>query len=137
MFGEATTGASNDLEKATAMARDMVTRYGMSEVLGPLAIGRRETLVFLGRDVGERQEYSEETARLIDQEIRRLVDEAKEQAGRVLAEHRAILDRLAAALVERETLDSPAFEAVVRGSQQPAAPPAAQPLPTLAASAER
>jgi cell division protease FtsH len=121
VFGEATTGASNDLEKATAMTRDMVTRYGMSERLGPMALGRRETMVFLGRDIGERQEHSEETARLVDREERRLVEEAKARATGILTEHRAMLDRVATALIDHETVDGPAFEALVGGAPRPAA----------------
>jgi cell division protease FtsH len=113
VFGEATTGASNDLEKATSMARDMVTRYGMSDVLGPMALGRRESPVFLGRDIAERQEYSEETARLIDREMRSLVEDAKARATDILIEQRSLLDRLAKALIQHETIDGPAFEALV------------------------
>jgi cell division protease FtsH len=113
VFGEATTGATNDLERATGIARDMVTRYGMSDAVGPLALGRRESMVFLGRDLGERQEYSEDTARLVDQEVRRLVDEAKERACKILTEERPALDRVAQALIERETLDAAQFEALV------------------------
>jgi cell division protease FtsH len=135
VFGEPTTGASNDLEKATAMARDMVTRYGMSEAVGPLALGRRETLVFLGRDVGERQEFSEETARLIDREVRRFVEEAKARASKLLSEHRPVLDLIANALIERETLDGPAFEALVLNSRTPEQLPPSAPLPVLAAMA--
>ncbi len=119
VFGEATTGASNDLERATATARDMVTRYGMSEAVGPLALAPREAMVFLGRDLGERKDYSEETARLVDREVRRLVEEAKLQARRILLEVRPTLDRVARALVERETLDGSDFEALVQGEDLP------------------
>jgi cell division protease FtsH len=124
VFGEASSGASNDLEKATAMARDMVTRYGMSRTLGPLALGRNETMVFLGRDIGERQQYSEETARMVDREVRQLAEGAKTRATQLLTEHRAALDRVAEALIQRETLDGPAFEALVAGPRLPDAPPA-------------
>ena len=115
VFGEATTGASNDLERATGIARDMVTRYGMSDALGPLALGRHDGLVFLGRDMAERQEYSEETARLIDQDVRRLVDDAKTRAVQILMGVRPTLERIAKALIERETLDGAEFEALVLG----------------------
>ena len=135
VFGEPTTGASNDLEKATAMARNMVTRYGMSEAVGPVALGRREALVFLGRDVGERQEYSEETARLIDREVRRLVEEAKARASAILTEHRPVLNRVAEALIERETLDGPSFEALVLDARAPELLVPPQPVPALAAVA--
>jgi cell division protease FtsH len=122
VFGEATSGASNDLEKATAMARDMVTRYGMSRTLGPIAVGRHETMVFLGRDIGERQQHSEETARLVDREVRQLAEGAKTRATQLLTEHRAVLDRVAEALIQRETLDGPAFEALVAGAGLPDQP---------------
>jgi len=116
VFGEATTGATNDLERATGIARDMVTRYGMSDLVGPLALGRRESMIFLGRDLGERQEYSEDTARQVDQEVRRLVDEAKERACRILGEVRPALDRVAQALIDHETVDGAEFEALVLGA---------------------
>jgi cell division protease FtsH len=130
VFGEATTGASNDLEKATAMARDMVTRYGMSVALGPLALGRSEAMVFLGRDIGERQQLSDETAQLVDREVRHLVEDAKARATHLLLEYRIVLDRVAEALVDRETLDGPAFEALV-GDVAPPTPWV--PTPVLAA----
>ena len=130
VFGEATNGASNDLERATAMARDMVTRYGMSQALGPIALGRHETMVFLGRDIGERQQHSEETAQMVDREVRQLAEGAKTRATQLLTEHRDALERVAAALISRETLDGPAFEALV-GEAGPARPSAA--LPALAA----
>ncbi|MCL4370733.1 MAG: ATP-dependent zinc metalloprotease FtsH [Chloroflexi bacterium] len=144
VFGEATTGASNDLERATGIARDMVTRYGMSDALGPLALGRHEGLVFLGRDMAERQEYSEETARLIDQEVRRLVDDAKARALHILTEVRPALERIAGALVERETLDGAEFEALVlgedleerKGNLPRLAQPPASPVPAIAALTE-
>jgi cell division protease FtsH len=107
----------------------------MSEAVGPLALGRRETLVFLGRDVGERQEFSEETARLIDREVRRFVEEAKARASKLLSEHRPVLDLIANALIERETLDGPAFEALVLNSRTPEQLPPSAPLPVLAAMA--
>jgi cell division protease FtsH len=132
VFGEATTGASNDLEKATAMARDMVTRYGMSQTLGPLALGRSEALVFLGRDIGERHQYSDETAQMVDREVRHLVEDAKARATHLLTDYRAVLDRVAEALVDRETVDGPAFEALV-GDVAPPAP--WEPAPVLAALA--
>ncbi len=144
VFGEATTGASNDLERATGIARDMVTRYGMSEVLGPLALGRREGLIFLGKDMTERQEYSEETARQIDHEVRRLVEEAKVRAREILTETRAVLDRVAKALIERETLDSAEFEGLVLGEtldEKPDLPrvvPAPKvPVPAMGASTDQ
>ena len=76
VFGDVTTGASNDLERVTAVARRMVTQYGMSDVLGPQTFGEKEELIFLGRDIGEQRNYSEEVAEAIDREVRRLVEEA-------------------------------------------------------------
>jgi cell division protease FtsH len=104
VFHEASTGPSNDLERVSQLARAMVTRWGMSERLGPLTFGRREELVFLGREISETRNYSESTAELIDAEVRRIVDEAHGRAMRIIEEHRPLLDRLAAALLELETL---------------------------------
>jgi len=99
-----TTGAGNDIERATAMARRMVCEWGMSE-LGPLAYGDGDEPVFLGRDFAQRANYSDETAQKIDAEIRRLVREGHEKAKGILTEHRPVLDRIAAELLERESLD--------------------------------
>jgi cell division protease FtsH len=105
-FGEITTGAHNDLEVATQIARRMVCEFGMSEKLGHLTFGRREHQIFLGRDLVEEKNYSDETARLIDLEVKRLVDEAYERAKKTLVEHREDLQKLAAALLEKEVLDA-------------------------------
>jgi len=99
-----TTGAGNDIERATAMARRMVCEWGMSE-LGPLSYGDGDEPVFLGRDFAQRANYSDETAQKIDAEIRRLVREGHEKAKGILTDHRAVLDRIAAELLERESLD--------------------------------
>jgi cell division protease FtsH len=99
-----TTGAGNDIERATAMARRMVCEWGMSE-LGPLAYGEGDEPVFLGRDFAQRATYSEETAQKIDAEVRRLVREGHEKAREILTGHREVLDRIAAELLERESLD--------------------------------
>ena len=80
VFGDITTGASNDLERVTSLARRMVTQYGMSDVLGPQTFGEKEELIFLGREIGEQRNYSEEIAEEIDREVRKLVDEAYERA---------------------------------------------------------
>ncbi len=107
VFGEPTTGAHNDIEKATNIARAMVTEYGMSELLGPLQLGQKHGEVFLGREMGQQANYSDEIAGRIDSEIRVLVDNGHEEARAILTYHRATLDALAAALVEKETLDTP------------------------------
>ena len=113
-FEDITTGASNDLQRATETARRMVTQYGMSENLGPLTFGHDHEQPFVGRDYGMGQEYSEETAQKIDQEIRRVIDEAHNTATRVLREHRDDLDALATLLVDRETIDKDEFTALLR-----------------------
>ncbi len=112
VFGDTTTGASNDIEKATDLARRMVTEYGMSERLGPLSFGKREEMVFLGRDLGEQRNYSDEVAKEIDEEVRAIIDRAYERAHEVLTTNRERLDRLAAKLVAEETVDSDGFEAL-------------------------
>jgi cell division protease FtsH len=112
VFGDTTTGASNDIEKATDLARRMVTEYGMSEKLGPLSFGKRDEMIFLGRDIAEQRNYSDEVAKQIDEEVRAIIDRAYERAHDVLTSNRERLDRLAAKLVAEETVDSPDFEAL-------------------------
>jgi cell division protease FtsH len=112
IFDEITTGASNDLERATKMARAMVTQYGMSEKLGPLIFGEKDELVFLGKEIGEQRNYSEEIARQIDQEVRRIIETAYNQATQLLQENRAKLEEIARRLLKEETLDAQAFEAM-------------------------
>ncbi len=108
IFGEeeVTTGASNDLQQVARVARQMVTRFGMSDRLGPVALGRQQGNMFLGRDIAAERDFSEETASAIDDEVRNLVDQAYRRAKAVLVGNRAVLDRLASMLVERETVDS-------------------------------
>ena len=106
IFGEPTTGAHNDIGKVTHIAREMVTQWGMSERLGPRTFGRRESMVFLGRDIAEQRDYSERTAEEIDEEVRRIVEEAHVLCRKVLGEHRDKLEELAEKLVEVETLES-------------------------------
>jgi cell division protease FtsH len=105
VFNEITTGAQNDLETATELARRMVCEFGMSDRLGNLTYGRRERQMFLGRDLFEDRNYSEQTAVLIDEEIRRLVDACYLRARQELSEHRAKLDAVANTLLEKEVLD--------------------------------
>jgi cell division protease FtsH len=107
IFEEPTTGAQNDIEKATEIARAMVTEYGMSDVLGPQQLGHKQGEVFLGRDYGHQANYSDEVAGRIDAEVRALIATAHKTAVDILTTHRAVLDQLAAALVEKETLDTP------------------------------
>ena len=108
IFGEeeVTTGASNDLQQVARVARQMVTRFGMSDRLGPVALGRAQGGMFLGRDIMAERDFSEETAAAIDDEVRNLVDQAYRRAKSVLLENRLILDKLADMLIERETVDS-------------------------------
>ena len=117
VFEEITTGASNDLEKVTEIARSMVQRWGMSEKLGPLVYGKKEELVFLGKELGEQRDYSEAVAQQIDGEVQRIVAEAHETALRILSENRDRLDRVAAALIEIESLDWEDFEKVWNGEE--------------------
>ncbi|HEX9118677.1 MAG TPA: ATP-dependent zinc metalloprotease FtsH [Anaerolineae bacterium] len=112
VFGDVTTGASNDLERVTAVARRMVTQYGMSDVLGPQTFGEKEELVFLGREIGEQRNYSEEVAESIDREVRRLVEEAHSRAREILLAYREKLNQLADRLMEKETVDAPEFQAM-------------------------
>ena len=112
IFGDTTTGASNDIEKATDLARRMVTEFGMSDKLGPLSFGKRDEMVFLGRSMGEQRDYSDEVARTIDEEVRAIIDKAYERATEVLTTHRDKLIALAEKLVAEETVDSDGFEAL-------------------------
>ncbi len=105
VFGEPTTGASDDIERCTEIARAMVTTYGMSDRLGPQQLGTKSGEVFLGRDYGHEATYSDDLAGLIDDEVRQLVDHAHDRARFILSTHRGTLDRLAATLIEKETLD--------------------------------
>ena len=121
VFGNVTTGPSNDLERATQMARNMVTRYGMS-ALGARTFGKKEELIFLGREMHEERNYSEETARSIDAEVSRLIAEAFGQATKILSEKRAVLDRIANTLLEKETIEKDEFDAIIKetATQAPA-----------------
>ena len=108
IFGEeeVTTGASNDLQQVARVARQMITRFGMSDRLGPVALGRQQGNMFLGRDIVAERDFSEETAAVVDEEVRQLVDTAYQRAKSVLTNNRHILDRLAQMLVEKETVDA-------------------------------
>ncbi len=140
IFGpeKVTTGAGNDIERATQMARRMVTHFGMSEAIGPMAVGDSEQEVFLGREIGQRRQVSEQTAQMVDGEVKRILDEAYEQARVLLKEHNELLEAIAVALLERETLDRSEIDLLAAGkplppvrSREPQATPtpAAEPVP--------
>jgi cell division protease FtsH len=141
IFEEVTTGAANDIEKASEIARAMVTQYGMSDVLGPLQLGEKNGEVFLGRDLGHQANYSDEMAARIDAEVRKLIDGSHDEALAILETHRATLDRLASALIDQETLDTPELMKIL-GDLPPwptrakvkAPAPAPTPAPVAAAS---
>jgi cell division protease FtsH len=111
IVGDITTGAANDIERATKVSRQMVTEYGMSDVIGPLSLGQKQHEVFLGRDFQAQQDYSDQVAFEIDNEVRRLIDEAHDEALEILQDHRGKLDELAARLIEKETLEREEVEA--------------------------
>jgi cell division protease FtsH len=123
VYNEVTTGASNDLERVTRIAKAMVCQYGMSEKLGTLAIGRRSHNPFLGRDYHEEQDYSEEVAKMVDEEVRAIVDRSHERAKALLSSNREKLDSVVQALLERETLNRDEFLLVMEGGKLPALPP--------------
>jgi cell division protease FtsH len=122
-FGQRTTGAGNDIEVATNLARSMVCEWGMSEKMGPLAFGKKEGEVFLGREMGAMQTYSEQTARDIDAEVHRIVTEQYERAKAILTEHQATLHRIADALMEYETLDTADIDVLLGGGNIARPPP--------------
>ncbi|HUS15207.1 MAG TPA: ATP-dependent zinc metalloprotease FtsH [Chloroflexia bacterium] len=119
IFNEITTGPSNDIERITDMARRMITQYGMSKKLGPLAFGRKEELVFLGREISEQRNYSDEIAYEIDKEVRALVDEAYERAREILTTYKQKLIDISELLIERETLEGEEFEVLFEGIPRP------------------
>ncbi len=112
IFGEVTTGASNDIERVTKIARSMVTEYGMSSRIGPMALGHKDELVFLGRDFGEQRNYSEQTAREVDEEIRRIIQDAFDKAYHVLQQNKTRLIMISERLIKEETLEGPLFESL-------------------------
>src|SRR5205807_1802421 len=133
VFNEVTTGAANDLEKVTHTAKQMVMRFGMSEKLGPRVLGRNQDLPFLGREMNAEPDYSEEVAREIDDEIRRIIEEAHESATRLLKGHIDQLHRVSLILIERETIDKEQFERLLNGEAEesvfPDEVPAPEPAP--------
>ena len=139
VFEDVTTGAANDLERVTDLARSMVTRYGMSDSLGPMTFGQKEELVFLGKEIGEQRDYSEAVAQEIDQEVREIVHRAYENAKDVLTTHREQLDRIAQRLIEVETLDHDEFVALFEGvsEEEPEAPESPPSVPGVERSSAR
>ncbi len=136
-LNQRTTGAGNDIERATDMARKMVCEWGMSERLGPLTFGKKEEQIFLGREIAQHRDYSEETAQEIDKEVRQIVETAYGTARRLLEENRDGMVRIAEALLEREVLDAEEIAALVRGEALPTPPaePPSQEQPTGAKAA--
>ncbi|GCE13247.1 ATP-dependent zinc metalloprotease FtsH [Tengunoibacter tsumagoiensis] len=122
-FGEVTTGASNDIERVTKIARSMVTEYGMSKLIGPIALGHKDELVFLGRDINEQRNYSEQTAREVDEEVRRIVQQAFDRAYAILNQNKTRLIMISERLMKEETLEGAVFESLFnqQGSEEPAA----------------
>ncbi|HCC23376.1 TPA: cell division protein FtsH [Candidatus Falkowbacteria bacterium] len=113
IFGEVTTGASNDLEKATNTARKLITRYGMSDKLVPRIYGEKEELVFLGKDIREQRNYSENVAEIIDHEIDSLISAAVDTARKIITDNKGLLEEIVKTLLEKETIEKAAFEAIV------------------------
>ncbi|MDE3070606.1 MAG: AAA family ATPase, partial [Acidobacteriota bacterium] len=118
VFGEVTSGASNDLEKVTQTAKQMVMRFGMSEKLGPRVFGHDHSQPFLGREFSTEPDYSNEIARQIDDEVRSIVEAAHQRARDILAQHRAQLDSISEILVKRETIERPEFEGLLDGKSE-------------------
>ena len=133
VFGEITTGASDDLEQATNIAQTMVTRYGMSKKLGPRTFGKREEMVFLGREISEQRDYSDRVAKTIDEEVRRLIQTAYDTAKRILTEERVRLDHISDYLLEHETIDEEQvpdlFDAPFDAPPAAGMPPVPAPVP--------
>jgi cell division protease FtsH len=133
-----TTGAANDLERVTATSKQMVMRFGMSEKLGPRVLGRSQEMPFLGRDMGSEPDYSEEIAKEIDDEIRRVIEEAHQSAHAVLRQHMDDLHRLSAILIERETIDKDQYERLLAGESEESVFPEEEPaVPEPDADAEK
>jgi cell division protease FtsH len=135
VFNEVTTGAANDIERITSTAKQMIMRFGMSEKLGPRVLGRNHDMPFLGREMGAEPDYSEEIAKEIDDEIRRVIEEAHDKATNVLRDHMDELHLLSAILIERETIDKIQFERLLQGEPEESVfadetpPPTAEPEP--------
>jgi len=139
VYNEVTTGASNDFERATAIARAMVCEYGMSDRLGPVVLGTRHGNPFLGRDWNEERNYSESVAVEIDKEVRSIIDSCYERSRQIIIENRGKMDEIVKVLLEKESLEREEFIALLEGAQLPASPvkptpPPAPPADTTIAS---
>jgi cell division protease FtsH len=132
VFNEITSGASNDIEVATDLARRMVCEWGMSEALGPLAFGKKEEQIFLGREISSHQDYSEQTAMAIDSEVRRIVTEQYQRAKQILLDNLDSLTRLSDALLEYETLDGAEINTILGGGAIQREKPVKRPAPASA-----
>jgi cell division protease FtsH len=121
VFNQFTTGAGNDIEKSTAIARKMVCEWGMSEKLGPLSYGAKEQEIFLGREISQHKDFSEQTAQVIDTEIKRIIMSGMERAEKILADNEELLHKLSKELLEREILDNDEIEKIMRGEELPPA----------------
>ena len=122
VFNQKTTGAGNDIERATDVARRMVCEWGMSDILGPLSFGKKEEAIFLGREISQHRDYSEQTAQTIDREIRDIVERNHLRAKQLIAENIAALHRIAEALLEYETIDGEEVDKLIRGEKIERAP---------------
>jgi cell division protease FtsH len=131
VFGEITTGASSDLEHVTRNARAMVTRFGMSDKLGPMMFGQKEEMIFLGREISEQRDYSEAVAEEIDQEVRAIIYWAYDEARRLIQENRNKLEIIARRLLEVETIDGDEFLALIGEAPPPRPIPKAMPSTTV------
>jgi cell division protease FtsH len=117
IFNEITTGAQNDIARATQVATRMVTEFGMSDKIGPLALGKENEEVFLGMDISKSPKHSDKTAELIDEEIKKIISTAKQRATKILEDNRDKLDNLVKALIERETLNGEQIDKIMNGEQ--------------------
>jgi len=114
VFNEITTGAANDLERASDLARQIVTQYGMSEKIGPITFGNREEMVFLGKEIATEKDYSEKVATEIDEEVSRLIHDAQRNAAKIITEKRNLLNKIAQRLIEKETIEKEEFEELMK-----------------------
>ena len=117
VFGESTTGPSDDLQRATSLARQMVTQWGMSERMGPRTFGRKEEMIFLGREISEQRNYSEKVAEEIDEEVRQILDRAHATAKKLLTGNRAKIDTIVTVLLKEEVIEGEFLTSVLEGSE--------------------
>lgn len=137
IFGDVTTGASNDLKEATRIARGLIMQYGMSEVLGPRTFGKRQELIFLGKEITDQRDYSEKVAEQIDGEIRKFFDNAIKTATEIITTHNDKLVAIANTLLEKETLEKEAFEAIFKEEKQLDSPPTTPSAPSGTSTSDK